>query len=647
MKYIIVFFLFFAHALYANSDSLDTLLEEYESTSLNSLQTVDEKMGHVVVYSQRDIRLMQYDTLDDILKELPRKNLNKNRFGVNSSALSGTSVSVSGFFRFFINDHEISSIHTQSSAITWGDMPLDFVDYIEVYYGDSSFALGNTTGVYFIRIYTKNAQKINGGEIIYKVSDKGSNTQSVMHSQTLSNGWSYLFFASRNSVNDESESNYSETIDNDSQREYYFLDLGNDRTKINLAYSSVDKDSYLGLSKNLEPDEGVIKAESIYFDVTQYFLDDKSLKLNLSYDVNNRFFHQENEDGLAIVPVRNPYIPVYNVSSYTEDLELSKKNLYLSKSTQFGDHTLFTAFNYTKNSYKVKNRKYTETSFMPTTTTTDYSIGHFKDFEEESIYSFLLQDEYRPIDDLVLIGNLKLDRYKRNDVIDDSTETLYRAGFIYTPTQNFGLKGFYNKTYIPPSFYNIDFVSANEEEVKTQKYRFYTLEGVYTTENSKTSLQYNNIRINDFVYLTPIGFINVPYVIRTEGFIFNYEYLFNNTDKLQFNYFVTTLNRSATNSDRGGFLKYMAKKGNFEYFGSVVYRNSYDYEKLTVPSSFDMNLGATYYFSNDISLGLKVENVLDKSTKTIFADMSDMNNPEYYMFKDRDRSAILTFKWVF
>jgi iron complex outermembrane receptor protein len=100
MKAILLFFILLFNI--ALAESLDALLQEYQNTSEKSLSTLDERMGHVVIYSQQDIRRMQYNTLDDILKELPRKNLNKNRYGVNTSTLSGTSTSVSGFFVFLL-----------------------------------------------------------------------------------------------------------------------------------------------------------------------------------------------------------------------------------------------------------------------------------------------------------------------------------------------------------------------------------------------------------------------------------------------------------------------------------------------------------------------------------------------------------------
>ena len=105
MKQVLLFFILFTNMLF--SDTLESLLKEYEITSENSLKTVDEKLGNVFIYSQKDIRLMQYNTLDDILKELPVGILNKNRFGFSTLALTGSKNS-SGFFRFFIDDHEIS-----------------------------------------------------------------------------------------------------------------------------------------------------------------------------------------------------------------------------------------------------------------------------------------------------------------------------------------------------------------------------------------------------------------------------------------------------------------------------------------------------------------------------------------------------------
>ena len=172
MKIFILLFFIFCTSLF--STNLDYLLEEYDTNSEKSLQTIDEKLGHVYIYSQKDIKLMQYNKLNDILKELPLLNLNKNRYGLSSLSLSGTKTTVSGFFRVFINDHEVSSLYNQSAALSWGELPLDFIDYVEIYYGESSFSFGSETGIYFIRLYTKKGVKENGSEVNLKTTSKGS-----------------------------------------------------------------------------------------------------------------------------------------------------------------------------------------------------------------------------------------------------------------------------------------------------------------------------------------------------------------------------------------------------------------------------------------------------------------------------------------
>ena len=76
------------------ASSLESLLSEYEDSSNNSLNTLNEKMGHVVIYTQEELNLMQYEKLSDLISELPINNLNKNRFGQNTISLTGSKTEV-------------------------------------------------------------------------------------------------------------------------------------------------------------------------------------------------------------------------------------------------------------------------------------------------------------------------------------------------------------------------------------------------------------------------------------------------------------------------------------------------------------------------------------------------------------------------
>ena len=613
MKKLILLFIILYTSSFATN--LDYLLEEYDTINEKSLQTVDEKLGHVFVYSQKDIKLMQYHKLNDILKELPLLNLNKNRYGLSSLSLAGTKTTVSGFFRVFINDHEVSSIYNQSAAVSWSELPLDFIDYVEIYYGESSFAFGNETGIYFIRLYTKKGVKENGSEINLKGSSKGSSSESFTNSRTFENGWSYLFYGNNQKVK-ETRTYKNDKLLNNSTRRYLYLDLSNENTDINMAYSDLKKDIYMGMSHDAVPDDGEMITKDFFVDVTKYFLDDNSLKTNISYDVNNLDNKEINQEGMSFFPVRR-------VKKVDKDLKFTKVKASVTKTFEYKDNNFLAGVS-------ASEKKYTN------------GKNANNDFDKETINSLVFQDDYKLTDNLILIGNAKFDTYKRAGFLEDFSEELYRIGAIYTPFENFGLKTFYTKTYLPPSFFDIEYAFL-DKNLDIQKYKFYTVEAVYTTQNSKMGVIYHDVKIDDFIYLEPtIGFMNIDHTIETSGYIFSYEYLFENANKIQLNYYTTTLSETLNNASKGGYIKYMGEYDKFEYFTSVVYKNAYSYKDIKVDASYDLSLGVSYNINKNLKVSLKGENLLDNSTESLYADSG-----KDFEFDDYERSATLSLKWIF
>lgn len=613
MKLLILLFIIFYTSLF--SSNLEHLLQEYDTVNQKSLQTVDEKLGHVFLYSQKDIKLMQYHKLNDILKELPLLNLNKNRYGLSSLSLAGTKTTVSGFFRVFINDHEISSLYNQSAAVSWGDLPLDFIDHVEIYYGESSFSLGSETGVYFIRLYTKKGIKENGNEINLKGSSKGSSAESFTNSGALENGWTYLFYGN-NQKEKETRKYKNDKLLNNGNRRYLYLDISNDNTDINMAYTDLKKDSYMGLSYDAVPEDGEIASKDFFVDVTKYFLNDKSLKTNISVDVNNLDNSEINKEGMSFLPVRR-------IKVFDKDLKFTKVKASVSKSFEYKNNNFLTGLS-------ASEKKYTQGNNVN------------NDFDKEDITSVVFQDDYNLTDNIVLIGNAKFDKYKRSGFLEDISEELYRIGAIYTPFENFGLKTFYTKTYLPPSFFDVDYAFL-DKNLDVQKYRIFTIEGVYTTQKSKTGVTYHNVEIDDFIYLEPtIGFMNIDHTIKTSGYIFSYEYLLEDVNKIQVNYFTTTLSETLNNSNKGGYIKYMGEYDKFEYFTSVIYRNSYTYKNLDIDASYDLSLGIAYNINKNLKVSLKGENLFNDSTESLYSDSGND-----FTFNDYERSAILSLKWKF
>jgi iron complex outermembrane receptor protein len=634
----VIFLSLFCSAL-LSADSLEHLLREYQTASDHSLKTVDEKIGHVIVYTQEEIRLMQYRTLNDILKELPLFNVNTNRFGLTNHSLTGSKTTTSGFFRFFINDHELSSGYDQSTSLSWGDMTLDFVDHIEIYYGESSLSFGNETGIYFIRIYTKSAQKENGSSINAFVASNGASSQSFTHAQSFENGWSYLMFANRSKI--EKTTDYkTQTLNANAIRHYLYLDARNENDTINMGYADVRANNYAGLSFDAIPDSGKMTSRDLFLDYTHYFLEDRSLKADFSVDINDRTYNEANAQGIALIPVLDfSNLGMTIPKNFYENLSFVKTNAYFAKTFTYEENSFITGVNFQQRSYDVKER--TTTNFLNQTT----DVGRYNDFKKESIASLLLQDSYQLRDDLILVANAKWDKHRRNGSLNNISESLFRVGAIYTPVEYFGLKSFYTQTSLAPSFYNIDYAAFYSPDLKSQQYKFYTVEAAFTAGESKFSVTYDHVNIDDFIYLAPVGFINVDHTIKTQGWMFDYEYNLPNNDKLHLNYYTSSLSETINNSTKGGYVKYMGSYLAFDYFTSLIYKNAYSYQDINVPSSYDVNLGLTYHVNKDLSCSIKVTNLLNKSTRSLYQE--GIGGTNFALEDDHDRSVYLSFKWGF
>lgn len=638
--------LFFLISLAINflfSSNLESLLKEYESSSKTSLKTLDEKMGHVIIYTQNELQKMQYQTLSDILREIPINNINTNRMGINTLSLSGSKSEANGFFRLYINDHEVSSIYIQSPSLGWIDMPLSFIDHIEIYYGESSLTLSNETGLQFIRVYTKNGKKENGSELKLSLSNKSSNSEELTHSVISKNNWSYLVHATnRNSF---FQTNYEEeNIQNNTNQQYFFFNMNNTDNNIDIGYTKLNKDKFMGYSTDLTPNEGELLSENLFINMSNYFLDDRSLKTSVSFDLNNLEYLEENDQGLFVVPV----LDLANMGAtmpkhYYQDLQFTKFNAYLSKQFNFSKHTLFSAINFQNKHYDVKNRDVT--SFL----NTSREIERFHDFDNENVYSVLIQDDYRIKENLHVITNYKINKYNRSgSILNDDTEYLYKIGGVYLPTQNLGFKTFFTKSYMPPSFYNLDFASQYEETLKTQQYKYFTVEGAYIFGDSKVNINYYNVSIDNFIYYSPIGFINVEDNVKSNGYIFDYEYRFSNNEKIKLNYYTSELNQSINNAAKGGYVKYMNRYENIDYFGSLIYKENYTYLDASVKESYNLNLGFTYHYTKNITLGVKGTNLLNKPTQSLATDKSmGINDQKNIAFADYDRAVSFQLRWLF
>lgn len=274
------------------AENLDNLLEEYQISSDLSNKTLNEKVGHLTIYTQQQLKQMQYNKLSDVLKELPILNQNNNIYGVKNENIAGFYSSISTSMRVFINDHEVSAVQTLSPFLVWESLPLDFISHIEIYTGDSSFSLGNEPGTTFVRVYTKSPYQENGSQLTTTVTSENGRYMGVSHSQVLENKWAFLAYAGTQKQ-EESKVYKNQLLHNDSDRRYMYLTVQKDNSKIDFGYSDLSKDNFIGLSRDAIPDAGNIKSKDYFVNYSNTFLRDNSLKTVLSIDINERGYEEK------------------------------------------------------------------------------------------------------------------------------------------------------------------------------------------------------------------------------------------------------------------------------------------------------------------------------------------------------------------
>lgn len=616
-KVLLIFLLSFT---IASSDSLENLLEEYKQSNENSLYTADEKLGLVKIYSKRDIEIMQYSSINDILKELPNNTLHTDQFGDQIITNDDLDTPLNGYFKYFLNDHEISDVNTQTISRAWGNMSLDFIDHIEVYQGESTFENGSNTGIYFIKIYTKKENKDNGSYIKLRAGINDFSSFSFNHLDKINDDWSYLLFVNQQ-ITDMSKTFNNEEVKNKSKINYSYINLYSKKSNITLSASEVKKDAFIGYSNDIINNDSNMDHKHYFLDFSHKFLEDESLKISASIDYNRETNYQSNDEGLMVSPIidftNTTSILLTTPKEFYDDIEFYKKHVYLSKDFKSENNKLLLGIDYKKNEYNVINRK--SIDFFNITTNQE----SYQSFDEENIYSFLLQNDYKVNENLFLLANFKLDKYDRSNEIKDSNQKVYRIGSVANINKNIGVKAFYTKTYLMPTFNNYDFKSKYLSHLEPTSYDIFTVQSVFAKDNSKLTLSYDKKNIKDLIYLSldDFGFINYESNIHTNSYTMEYSHILDKHKEVLFSFYDSNSDLSGHN--KGAFVKLFGEVDKYTYFISLLYKDQGEQNNIKFNKAYDLSLGSSYNISKDISISFKAENILDKSTQSQFFNFSN------------------------
>jgi len=130
----------------------------------------------------------------DVLKLFTIPNITRTSNNISQFTKPTFPVMPPFAIRLYVNDHDMTSASFGSALTLWSDMPVEYIDHIEVYKSASSVEFGNEPGSVIIKLYTKKPEREEGGKARLIADQRGSTEADLYYAHTTREGLSYFFF---------------------------------------------------------------------------------------------------------------------------------------------------------------------------------------------------------------------------------------------------------------------------------------------------------------------------------------------------------------------------------------------------------------------------------------------------------------------
>ncbi len=607
------------------------LLKEYEEASELYRKTRKESLGHVIILYREDLEIMQAYTLGDVLKSLRLFTLSNNRFGVLNMWEFGSYSLIPRHYRLYINDHEVSSLHTGSPFLVWENFPLDLIEHIEIYQAPGAIELGNEPAVIIIKIYTKEPAKENVNRLRTTATSRRGYTSVFYRAKEVNSSFSYIFFVSAGSDNRKEYGTPNNTLSRDAFYRYAFTGLYFENMNFEIGYGFIKRLPFAGFALDNTVEYGFTRAEDTYFVFTAYPFKDKTLKFVFSLDNHRRKHHEKSSSGL--------YIPIFtdSIKEFHEDAFFSKVDLYISKTFISEKNKLLTAA-----SYKLYNSD-VDTRYYITLDGNRVDVGSTIPFDRQEIYSFIIEDQFSLNPRNLLISGLKLDKYYRNGGFKDFREYIIRVGYITTPYQGVYIKSFISRSYIPPYFYDLESAGRDLSPIKIPLSA--TGEVVFHSDMAKLNMGLGYVKVKDNIVPDSRGLpTNDSRTLEYKPLFLDIEYKIAEDHKLQTGYSAFLDPEIEMSPLEGAYIRILSSFHRLSAFGELIYRKGFSYRGKEIKAGYDLSAGISYNLTEDFSVKLKGENLLNKALEIPYFALQGSNVVSYPV---KRRTFYLSVDWVF
>ena len=588
MRYLLLFL-----PIFLFGSSLDQLLQEYKATADLSKLTKKESAGVVQVFTRQELEKMQAYTLADVMRLIGILNYTLAPNNIHLFSLAGGSFMPTNALRIYLNDHDITSASFGSSLPTWGNMPIEFIDHIEIYKGTSSIEFGNEPAALVVRLYTKTPKRDSGNKIRV-ISDTRKSAGLDLYRGSYQFDSSYFLYAHADSLRYKTYYRDGFKINRDSKSQFLFGSYQQGKHSVEIAFLNKHDNPFLGNGKSYHPTGGGLDT---WHGFIHYKYDIGKGLVELAYD---RLYYDrvyKDRDGVYINANGPAYVKNFHGNVYDDIYTVSIKKDFAFDNFE----TTLGAF------YKRKELD---------------KWGLFDGFGvsekiAENMYSLYTDTRYYLNGKKsMLFVSLKEDYYTFNGNVKSRWQDIIKIGAIHQ-YQKHKFKLTLTDLYFALPLYQLqsknDLPLKANPDLKFPRAKLAMLEYDYKDSPWQLMFRVGKKEMNNGAAYSPVkGFYNISKKMRQNLAESEARYYF---DPLNFVilslYYGKFQNQPAYSPKFGAILRLFNSWEKFDIYNELIYRSHYHHKRTqkTIDPSLDYTLAIKYHLNKDLSFGIKAQNL--------------------------------------
>ena len=577
------------------NEEIENLLNDYRDESKLSKITKVESAGYLEIYTRDELETMQAHTLLDVLKSVSGLHMTKTSDNVFSLAKPSSSILPYSNTRLYVNNHEMTSSSYGSAIIMWSDMPIEYIDHIEIYKITSSVEFGSEAAPLVVKLYTKKPEREEGGKVRLMAAENGAYNMGIYQASVLKNGLSYFVYANKDNIKKDIYYNYFETkpykINSDKNGHNIFLNLMYRGWSFEAGSYQKTTAAFLGIGDFKTPSSSYYDAKHSYVHVSKKFKNE--LKVQILYDRLGFNKHYIDENGIS-TNINN--VSINQLDSSYDDKVFS---VIFDKYFKLDKHKLLLGGFY-KNKADLKENRLEKYQ-------SKFNISKNK-AESTNIYSLYAEDKYDMSNSFQFIGSVKAEIYRYSENLESEHEYISRLGLIKI-VDEIQFKAFLTDVYthtenINSNFYNYG-IGIKMRRQQNEYEFIYSYLGETTPHNSQSTLSNNLSSLLDYS--------------KYQRLELKYKYIYNKRNKLYIDYFIAQNSRNINISPNQGLnVRVYNRYRNFDIYNELIYKNAYELYSVSVAPSFEYSFACKYHVSKDLSLGVKGDNIFNSGYKQVY-----------------------------